>query len=265
MVAKRNMENFSFAIQDDGEDALQLREGTDISIVDDIAEGSLVRIVPIGEDAVEIRLADQDALQSGENLYVVSAGEQPGQIVFVRAEVETIGADDLEDELARIFENLNWYYRDYDLPVEFTSKYTPGMIIVERGFTDASKHRGGFAASHRYLIASPAAIDLSEDDEFDPDRGLCVIQRDAYFKVLNTIDEGKRRQTTLLHMPPSLANVLAGQEFTDFEKDLINEARGQFAELAHAPALPSQLKTETWLDRVSSPLGMSDEGDFFLE
>jgi hypothetical protein len=263
-IRKREiMENITFAIEDDSDEAPILIEGTAISIMDEITEGSFVLIVPNGENAVEIHLAHPASLKGDEKVYVVTRGEEPGQIVFIRAKIELEGTSNLEAQLEAMYTDVSWYYRDFDLPTDLTDRYAPGLIIVERGFTDASKHRGGFAASHRYLIASPAATDLSESDETDPDRGLCVMQSGGYFRVLDVTDDGDRRQTTLLHMPEFLAEILDGNEFTNFEHRLIAQARHSFAELIDAPPIEALTKVETWLDRLQSPLGMDDNGQFF--
>lgn len=257
------MENLTFAIQDDEAETPLLREDTHISIIDEIEEGSLVTIVPTEVDVVEVRLADPATIGGNKKVNVVTRGEEPNQILLMSAEIETVDLDLSNERLEELYAGFQWYYRDFDLPVELTSRYTRGSIIFERGFTDASKHRGGFAAAHRFLIASPAATDLSDVDETDPERGLCVIQSGSHFRVLDLIDDGDNRQTTLLHMPEFLVEMLRGQNFTEFEQRLISEARLSFDELKSATPVPALTRMDTWIARLASPIGIDDEGRFF--
>jgi len=253
------MGEMSFAVT--GPNSLSFDEGTEISFVDGIREGSLVTFIPTGTNSYDVRKADPDAINAADEVFVVEVGKEPGQIIFVRAEIDAVNTRTFEDELENLFAGSRFYYRDSDLPARFVDMYRPGMIIKERGFTDASSKRGGFAARHRFLIISCAAQDLSQIDTTDPERGLCVMQRDSYFKVLDLVEKGDVRQTTLLHIPEGVADFFSSSE-TDFERGLISDARRDFEELCESPPFPALTK-QSWLERLTSPLGISDDGEFF--
>ena len=55
----------------------------------------------------------------------------------------------IEDAINDIMPGLTMYVRDVNLTDEIASKYQPGMIIMEKGFTDASNRVMGMVTSHR--------------------------------------------------------------------------------------------------------------------
>ena len=67
-----------------------------------------------------------------------------------------------EKTINDIFPGLTMYVRDVDLSLELADIYKPGMIIMERAFTDASNRVMGMVTSHRYAILSNHMADLSQ-------------------------------------------------------------------------------------------------------
>ncbi len=169
----------------------------------------------------------------------------------------------MEDQVEQLFNGWRFYYRDYDLSDTFVQMYYPGLIIQEMGFTDASSRRGGFVANHRFLIASPAATDLSQFDQTDPERGLSVLPAGSYFKVLDVTERNDRRQTTLLHFPEAFIEIFSRPNLTAFEEGVAAKAKNEFEELVDTAPVDALTK-QSWLNRLTSPLGISDDGEYFL-
>ncbi len=69
---------------------------------------------------------------------------------------------------------FKFLYRDTNLPQNFIEQYKPSTDIVEQGFTDTSKLRGGPNGNVRYLILSSQGKDLGTVDENAKQRGLIV-------------------------------------------------------------------------------------------
>lgn len=81
------------------------------------------------------------------------------------------------------YRGLQMFVRDVNLG-SLASKYEPDLILTEKGFTDASIRVGGMVTSHRFAILSNHMADFSEF-EHETNWGLCVANRDSYFKVLD--------------------------------------------------------------------------------
>lgn len=91
-------------------------------------------------------------------------------------------------------EGLTLFYRDTNLADNLISKYQVGQIIMERAFTDMSYKGGGLHSNFRYLIASANGKDVSAISENAFNWGLIILQKDAYFKVLDIYTlEGKTK------------------------------------------------------------------------
>ena len=100
---------------------------------------------------------------------------------------------DYDQYLHDAYSNLKPYVRDVDLSPVCASGYKQGMVICERGFTDASHRIGGMATTHRYMILSNHMADLSIFEQ-GTDWGLCVAQCGSHFKVLSILwKKGKLR------------------------------------------------------------------------
>ena len=74
-----------------------------------------------------------------------------------------------------------------------------GKIIRERAFTDASRRVGGIVTTHRFAVSFNHYMDASEFEQ-GTDWGLCIMQKDSRFKVLNVYKKNEKTLITLLHL-----------------------------------------------------------------
>ncbi len=152
---------------------------------------------------------------------------------------------------------FNFLYRDTNLPENFIEKYQPNTDIVEQGFTDASKFRGGPSGNIRYLILSNQGKDLTAVDENAKQWGLVVFNNSTRFTVLDVYTRDGVTQVFLTTDADMLkSNNLVDQAITAAHKDL--------DELAGSPAAEA-LTTDVWKQRVEHPLGFNDQGEPFLK
>jgi hypothetical protein len=219
--------------------------------------------------ALVIKLVDlSDPENFPEVIYRIDAGTEPGQIVFEQVETERLKAaavaqNELDRLLSVTFNNLSFFYRDNNLSDALLGKYRRGLIVREKGFTDASYQPGGLAAKHRFLIATTQAKDLSGMPGGNPAHGLVVVNRGSFFKVLDAEERENHRQIVLLHIPEELSEFFdSGEELSDIEQQIVTAARADFEKSLNESAVQELTQAE-WLDRTAFPLGMSDEGEFF--
>lgn len=247
-----------------------LSENSQIIFEEQIAVSSIIYFDTTDEQTVKIKLVDLENLDkfSDEILYRAGKGAEPGQIVFEQIEIEilkeTLAAHkQLDALLNQTFDNLSFFYRDNDLSDDFITKYYRGLIIQERGFTDASYHRGGLAAKHRFLIASSQAKDLSRMPGANPDHGLVVMTNDSFFKILDVAEKIGHKQIALLHIPGELVDYFnSGEELSSVEQQIVDAARADFDEKCLTSPVESLCRKD-WLDRIAAPVGLNDEGGYF--
>ncbi len=153
------------------------------------------------------------------------------------------------------------FVRDVNLSSECASKYTTGMIIKERGFTDASRRVMGMVTSHRYSILSNHMADLSAF-EHGTNWGLCVGQSGSHFKVLDIYDFRGKTQILLLHLPDDDRWKLFEDVSFSIEEQIIQSSRQRFENKAFSDPIP-ELTSDAWLDRCKDPLGMFANGSLF--
>ena len=168
---------------------------------------------------------------------------------------------DLGTLLQETLNGLAPFCRDTTLAPDILARYQLGLIFREPTFCDASYKIAGFAASHRYLILSANARCVDEMSQH-PEWGLCLWMTGACFKVIDRLDQDGHTQITLLEIPEPLVPVFATEVVADLEQNLAIEARTLFDQALSHPALP-ELSTCLWLDRLASPLGINDDGEFF--
>ena len=151
------------------------------------------------------------------------------------------------------------YVRDIDLKEGLAEKYEAGQILTERAFVDATDKIGGMKTTHRYLILSQFLKDFSQFEQ-GTDWGLHVGNRDSRFKVLDVYAHEGKTQIVLLHLPDGFDE--AFENTTDLERKMVAELREEFAKTLKMDPV-AEVNTPEWLERVSFPIGMSDEGEFF--
>ena len=113
---------------------------------------------------------------------------------------EELDVTKIETLINEILPGLSMYVRDVNLDSRIAAKYKPGMIIREKGFTDASNRVMGMITTHRYAILSNHMADLREY-EHDTNWGLFVAKNNSHFKVLDIYEFQGKTQILLLHLP----------------------------------------------------------------
>jgi hypothetical protein len=122
---------------------------------------------------------------------------------------------------------------------------------------------GGLSGNFRYLIASAHPKDLSK---FNPDSakiGHFLLDTITYFKVLDIYKIGDKTQVFLLNIPDNSISLFKNSS-SNLEEEIIEKAQKRFREKIDAALIP-ELQTENWKERTKSPLGMSDNGEFFFD
>ncbi len=175
--------------------------------------------------------------------------------------VNKIDIDLLEYTINEILSGLTMYVRDVDLDSNLSAIYKTGMIIMERGFTDASCRVMGMITTHRYSILSNHMVDLQEY-EHGTNWGLFVAQPNAHYKVLDIYEYQGKTQILLIHLPnDSRWKLFENIEF-NIEKDIIDNCRSSFEKKCLAEPI-ADLTTDEWLSRCIMPIGMSEDGVLF--
>ena len=167
----------------------------------------------------------------------------------------------LENTINEVLPGLAMYVRDVNLPPEFADKYEPQMIIMERGYTEASCRVMGMITSHRFAILSNHMTDFSEY-EHGTNLGLFIARHNAHFKVLDVYEYLDKTQILLLHLPDDNRWKMFENLKLSLEDQIIEDSRQRFEKKSVQNPVP-ELVTEEWLDRCSAPLGMSDAGELF--
>jgi hypothetical protein len=170
---------------------------------------------------------------------------------------KSLDGQSLEDAINATYPGLILFVRDVDLASELAAKYTDGLVVHERGFTDATPRLGGMVTTHRYVIMSNHMADLDallggDRDANAPNWRLHVAVRDSYFKVLGQRRVAGKMLIFILHLPNDDRWRLLANVTLNLDEDV---------HLQEAP-IP-EVTSDDWLDRCKFPLGMSDEGDLF--
>lgn len=167
---------------------------------------------------------------------------------------------DLEALWHEAFDSCSVFVRDTTLPPGFLEKYQVGLLLREPTFCDASYKLGGFAARHRFLIISSHAKCL---DEITPQPwGLCIWQRDSFFKVIDRTQRQELAQITLLEIPPELITIFSEEDLNALEQSFAEQARQTFENSLTAEPVP-ELNTDEWRQRLVYPIGIDAEGNPF--
>lgn len=163
--------------------------------------------------------------------------------------------------LANMYPGITLFARDVNLQPGLAEKYKAGMIIREKGFTDATIRFGGMATSHRYVILSNHMASFAALEE-GTDWGLHVANKDAHFKVLGKVEYKGKTGIFLLHLPDDERwKAYLTMEFS-VDKILYEKAVLRFQAKALDAPIPA-LTTREWLERCRFPVGMRDDGQFW--
>jgi hypothetical protein len=135
---------------------------------------------------------------------------------------------DIEAVINRTYPGLQLFVRDVNLSQELARSYRPGLLIRERGFTDATPRLGGMVTTHRFVILSNHMADVgallgAEASADTPHWQLHVAQRDSRFKVLQRHEFEAKTLIFLLHLPDDGWQLLA-KVSVGIDDDLLADA-----------------------------------------
>ena len=153
------------------------------------------------------------------------------------------------------------YVRDVNLDPVCAKQYKKDMIIMERGFTDASSRVMGMKTTHRFAILSNHMADFSVY-EHDTCWGLFVAQSFSHFLVLDVYEYEGKTQILLLHLPNDKRWKMFRNIKCNVLNDIIKDSRTRFENKCLKEPV-AELVTSEWLERCSAPLGMDDYGNLF--
>lgn len=169
--------------------------------------------------------------------------------------------ESLQATINEILPGIAMYVRDVDLNKKCAEAYQPGMILMERGFTDASARVMGMNTTHRFTILSNHMADFG-DVEHDTNWNLFVANHGAHFKVLDVYEYQGRTQILLLHLPDDDRWKLFKTVTLSLEEKLIDDSRKRFENKCVLEVVP-ELNTPEWKDRCKDPVGMDEDGTLY--
>lgn len=172
---------------------------------------------------------------------------------------DTYSDKDVLTQIAnKTYPGLGIYVRDINLPQNLADKYTPGLIIRERAFTDASNRVMGMITTHRYLILSNHMANLSSF-EHGTNWGLHVANKDSHFKVLGKHIYDGKTAIVLLHLPDDESWTVYKQCSFSMDEEVYKMAVERFEKKCKMSPVV-ELTTQEWMARCAFPIGMSDDG-----
>lgn len=168
----------------------------------------------------------------------------------------------IEEAYNDTFSGLTMYYRDCDLKQEYILRYSVGQILMERGFTDVSSYAEGLDKNLRYAIASNKAVYMGQINPEVAKFGFNLISAPSYYKILDIYTIGDQTQILLLNVDEKYIDIFKSTQ-TNIEEKVIGMGRASLDKKIKME--PSNILYEKfWIDRTQFPLGMSDNGVFFL-
>lgn len=173
----------------------------------------------------------------------------------------------IEDAINATYPGLMLLARDVDLDPALAERYTTGLVLRERAFTDATVRLGGMVTTHRFVILSNHMVDfdqlLGDQREPDaPDWQLHVASRDSRFKVLGQHEVEGKTLIYLLHLPDDERWRLLAVNKVNIDDDLLADSMTRMSRRLAQPPIP-EVTTAAWLDRCRFPIGMSEDGELF--
>ena len=154
------------------------------------------------------------------------------------------------------------YYRDLHLAQNLITSYKTNQIIMERGFTDMTSFSEGLSTNCRYTIITSSAKNISMFNPILEELGHVVLAAGTFFKVLDVYTLDNKTQIILLQIPKHGIPFLKVNNFNS-EKKIVSQLRSQFTQKITQPILKIT-QTKEWLERVSNPIGMNQEGVLFF-
>ncbi|MBC8753402.1 hypothetical protein H2O64_01885 [Kordia sp. YSTF-M3] len=168
----------------------------------------------------------------------------------------------IEEAYNETFGGLTMFYRDCELNPDYISKYRINQILLERRFTDVSGFAEGLSTNLRYAIASNKAKDLTQINPAVRKYRFHIISAPSNYKVLDIYKIGTQTQILLLHFDEKFKSIFSGTT-SNIEEKVIGMGRDSFdKKIQMSPN--AALHENEWKDRTQFPIGMSDDGHFFL-
>ena len=168
----------------------------------------------------------------------------------------------IEEAYNDTLSGLTMYYRDCELEEEFISKYSVDQIIMERGFTDVSSFAEGLGKNLRYAIASNKAVEMGQINPDVLKYGFNLISAPSYYKVLDIYKIESQTQILILNFDEKYLNIFKTVK-SNIEEKVIGMGRESFDKKTKLN--PNEiLNDEFWTERTKFPIGMSENGEFFL-
>jgi len=182
---------------------------------------------------------------------------------------DMISDPDIEAAINRTYPGLQLFARDVNLSRELAEIYRPGLVLRERGFTDATPRLGGMVTTHRFVILSnhmadvDALLDSAGEAPADrPNWRIHVARRDSHFRVLGQHEFEGKTLIFLLHLPDDDGWKLLADVSVNIEDSLLADASVRMERRLKQPPVP-EVTSSAWLRRCEFPLGMSDDGELF--
>lgn len=168
----------------------------------------------------------------------------------------------IEEAYNHTFSGLTMYYRDCELSQELISNYKIDQILMERGFTDVSSFAEGMSKKLRYAIASNKAVNMAQVNPDVAKFGFNLISAPSFYKVLDIYKVDDHVQILLLHFDEQFMDVFKATK-SNIEEQVIQMGRESLdKKIVMKPN--SDLNGKEWTERTQFPIGMSDQGEFFL-
>ena len=182
----------------------------------------------------------------------------------MKLDIEKVPVWYLEKAINDTFPGAAIYVRDCNLSAGEESRYQKGMIILEKGFVEATSRVLGMATTHRFAIISNHMKDITPfiKDKEKKAWGLCVTQANSRFKIIDTYEYQGKTQILLLHLPNDERWQLFRSMEMNIEEELIGNCRQRFEGKCSEGVIP-ELATRAWLDRCSFLIGFDDDGQAF--
>ena len=163
----------------------------------------------------------------------------------------------IQEMIKDTYSNLKFYVRDVDIEDKIIYKYKIGDIIYEKAFVDCTKKISGLSKKVRYFILSNKAKDLSKY-ETKTKWGLCVIDKNSAFKILDIYRRGEKTLIILLHVPEEIAEQFK-KVHSNFDKEVCKKIKDEFDKLYNRE--PDKDLKDDWYERIKFPIGIDNNNN----
>lgn len=167
----------------------------------------------------------------------------------------------IQDMINKNYPGMMMFVRDVNLPQNLIEKYKSGMIILERGFVDATARVGEMVTNCRYCILSNHMANIGNSGD-GINWQLHVAQHHSHFKVLGVHTHCGKTAIFLLHLPNDETWKYYRFLEINLDQQLLETCIQRFQNKYIQPPIP-EVSNARWLDRCTFPVGMDDDGTFW--